>query len=297
MYNPQLETFLSVAENGSFSKAAEALYITPTAVMKQINMLEERLGITLFSRTNHGLQMTAAGKSFLQDAKYIIDYSERAIKKARDIDDKEKRQTVRIGTSIMTPARFLLDIWTELQKHTSAMQIELIPFDNTPENAREILKNLGQHIDVVAGIYDDGFLVERECQAAHLEDKTLALAVPLTHPLCNRQVITLDELKNNQIMFITKGWHVMDEIRRDLILKGVDLMDFDFFNIDVFNRAVKDNVPIMAIDGWESIHPLLKIKPVEWNYKIPFGIMYSLTPSKQVKNFINTICKTQEENK
>lgn len=47
MYNPQLTTFISVAENGSFTKAADALYITPTAVMKQVNSLEERLGTSI----------------------------------------------------------------------------------------------------------------------------------------------------------------------------------------------------------------------------------------------------------
>ena len=76
MYNPQLATFISVAENGSFTKAADALYISPTAVMKQINTLEERLGITLFARTNHGLQLTEAGETFLQDARYVVDYSD-----------------------------------------------------------------------------------------------------------------------------------------------------------------------------------------------------------------------------
>ncbi|MDE7329659.1 MAG: LysR family transcriptional regulator, partial [Clostridia bacterium] len=116
MYNQQLTTFLSVAGSGSFTKAAEALYITPTAVMKQINSLEERLGVTLFARTNHGLQLTEAGKSFLQDAKYIIDYSERAVEKAREIDDKDKQKSIRIGTSIMTPVKFLLDVWAEIQK-------------------------------------------------------------------------------------------------------------------------------------------------------------------------------------
>lgn len=72
--------------------------------MKQINTLEERIGITLFARTNHGLQLTEAGKSFLQDARYVIDYSNRAIEKAKEIDDKDKQQSIRIGTSIMTPA-------------------------------------------------------------------------------------------------------------------------------------------------------------------------------------------------
>ncbi len=296
MYNPQLDTFISVAESGSFSKAAEALYISPTAVMKQINSLEKRIGITLFDRTNHGLQLTKAGETFMQDAKYIIDYSQRAADKVRDIDCKDKRQSVRIGTSIMTPAKFLLDIWTQLQKHSSIMQIELIPFENTPENAREILKNLGNHIDVVAGIYDDGFLVERQCQAARLSDKTLCLAVPLHHPLSSKQVIKVDDLRNIEIMFITKGWRVMDNIRKDLVLKGIELIDFDFFNINAFNKAVKENVPIMAIDGWENIHPLLKIIPVEWDYKIPFGIMYSPTPSRQVKRFIDMISKMQGEN-
>lgn len=41
MYNPQLDTFIQVVDSGSFNKAAEKLYITPPAVIKQINSLEE----------------------------------------------------------------------------------------------------------------------------------------------------------------------------------------------------------------------------------------------------------------
>ena len=46
MYNPQLDTFIRVAEAGSFSKAAQESFITPTAVIKQMNLLESRLGST-----------------------------------------------------------------------------------------------------------------------------------------------------------------------------------------------------------------------------------------------------------
>ena len=55
MYNSQLTTFVQVADSGSFNKAAEALYISSTAVIKQINALEKHLDLTLFSRTNHGI--------------------------------------------------------------------------------------------------------------------------------------------------------------------------------------------------------------------------------------------------
>lgn len=54
MYNRHLETFLVVADLGSFSKAAEALYISSTAIIKQINLLEQELGVSLLERTHRG---------------------------------------------------------------------------------------------------------------------------------------------------------------------------------------------------------------------------------------------------
>ena len=54
MYNHQLETFIRVADAGSFNKAAEESYITPTAIIKQINLLEDSLGVKLFERTRPG---------------------------------------------------------------------------------------------------------------------------------------------------------------------------------------------------------------------------------------------------
>ena len=84
MYNPQLETFICVVESGSFSKAAEKLFISSPAVIKQINSLESSLGLQLFNRTHRGLVVTEAGKSIYNDAKYIIGYSKEAVKRAKD---------------------------------------------------------------------------------------------------------------------------------------------------------------------------------------------------------------------
>lgn len=292
MYNPQLTTFIAVADSGSFTKAAEALFITPPAVMKQINALEVRLGITLFARTNHGLQLTDAGRSFLQDAKYIIDYSNRAIEKAKEIDNKDKRQSIRIGTSIMTPAKFLLDVWAEIQKFNPYLKIELIPFENTPINSVEILRNLGQHIDIVAGLYDDGFLKERGCKAAHLYDKKLLFAIPVTHPLCGKSKIDLSDLNGKKVLLIRKSWNeYIDGLREDLMANGTEIEDFDMFNLGAFNRAAQENVPIITVEGWEDVHPLLRIVPADWEYRIPFGILYSPTPTKQVKDFITALQK------
>ena len=290
MINQQLLTFITVAKNGSFSKAAEAAFISPTAVMKQIDALEERLGVTLFRRTNHGLALTEAGESVLSDAKYLVDYAARAEEKAREIDRKENQRSIRIGTSLMTPAKFILDIWTEIQSIAPNLKVELIPFENTPENAREILSNLGMQIDVVAGIYDDDFRTERGFRTVHLEDKKVSFAVPMTSPLAAKKSISPEDLRQSGAMFIKKGWNrYIDELRESYERAGVKITDFGFFNLSAFNEAVKQNIPIIAISGWENVHPLLKIISATTTVTVPYGIMYSPEPSRQVRRFVKAV--------
>lgn len=297
VYHPQIQTFIAVAESGSFSKAAEILFVTPTAVMKQINALEKRLSVTLFNRTNHGLSLTSAGKSFLQDAKYLFDYSARAIEKIREIAAAENQRSIRIGTSVMTPSKFVLDVWTKIQDADPNLKIEMIPFVNTPENARGLLQNLGIHIDVVAGIYDDNLVKQNNFQIMPLQNKKILIAVPLSDPLSEKDVVRFDDLKNKSVMVMKQGWNIyIDQLRKLFKDAGVKIIDFDFFSLNAFNHAVKENVPIIAIDGWENIHPLLKIKPVEWDCRIAYGIMYSKEPTKQAKKFIEIISEITAEN-
>ncbi len=119
MYNLQLETFIVVADLGSFNKAAEALYITPPAVTKQINLLEKDLGLKLFIRTHRGLVLTEAGKSLYKDAKYIIQYCKESVERAKKAME-EKDNVVRVGTSPMTPAAPLGEDSEKLSGYTPA---------------------------------------------------------------------------------------------------------------------------------------------------------------------------------
>ena len=290
MFDGRLETFVKVAECGSFTKAADDLYLTPTAVMKQINALEKELEVALFERTNHGLRITKAGESFLQDARYILEYVSRAEQKAREIFEGENRRSIRIGTSVMTPAKFILDVWSQIQSRMPTLKIELIPFENNPVNSVEILRNLGQHIDVVAGLYDENFLKERRCLAAHMYDKRILLAVPVSHALSAESLITPEKLKSRKVLFIRRGWNVyVDNLRDKLEATGVKTEDFAMFNISAYNRAVTENTPIITVEGWEDDHPLLKLIPADWEDSIPFGVFYSPKPSKLVKRFIDLL--------
>lgn len=109
MFNHNLTTFVHVVDCGSFTKAADKLFITPTAVMKQINSLEAHLNLKLIERTSQGVRLTPAGEVIYKDAKFLFDFSKRSIENARhamDIHDK----TFCVGTSLLNPAKPFMDL-------------------------------------------------------------------------------------------------------------------------------------------------------------------------------------------
>ena len=216
MYNPQLDTFIRVADAGSFNKAAEAAYITPTAVIKQINLLESDLGVRLFERTHRGLKLTKAGISLYKDTKYIIQYCRDSVIRARNAM-QEDGGIIRIGTSPMTPAQILVRLWPKIHELCPDLKFQLIPFENTPENAREILKNLGQNIDVIAGIYDDTMLKLRQCGGFEISREPLCCAVSIYHPLAEKNRLLVQDLYGENLMLMHRIWsRYVDELRDDI---------------------------------------------------------------------------------
>ena len=288
MYNPQLDTFIRVADAGSFNKAAEESYITPTAVIKQINLLEDSLGVKLFERTHRGLILTKAGKSLYQDTKYIIQYCRDSITRAKNAM-QENANIIRIGTSPMTPAQLLMQLWPKIQERCPDMKFQIIPYENTPENARELLANLGKNIDVIGGIFDETMLNLRRCAGLQLSREPFYCAVSIHHPLAAKDRLKIENLYGENLLLMHRDWsHYVDELRDELWKNHpkINIVDFDFYSMDVFNRCENSNDVLLAIPGWANVHPLLKVLPVEWNYGIPYGLLHSPTPSETVKRFL-----------
>lgn len=296
MYNPQLDTFIAVAEAGSFTKAAEGLYISPQAIIKQINLLEENLNLKLFERTHRGLTLTEAGKSIYRDAKYMVQYAKDSLERAQNAMGNENT-VIRIGTSPMTPAQILVELWPKIHELCPEIRFKLIPFENTPENAREILKNLGQNIDMVAGIFDKRLLDLRQCDGLALFNEPICCAVSLQHKLAAKDRLSIEDLYGESLMMLGRG-HMkqVDSLREDICQNHpeIHIVDFDFYNVEVFNQCENGNYLLMAVQNWQNVHPLLKIIPVEWSHSIPFGLLHSPNPSAVVKKCISAITKVYQ---
>lgn len=291
MNNVHLETFIRIAEAGSFNKAAEELYMTSTAVIKQINLLENEVGVQLFERTHRGLKLTKAWESLYTDAKYIVSYSEEAVRRARNAG-LEKNTVIRIGTSPITPAQILTDLWPKIHEHCSDISFQLVPFENTPENAREILKNLGQNIDVVTGLFDDTLLDVRGCSGLEIAKEPLCCAVSIYHPLAKKDKLTIEDLHGEQLLLMHRGWSsYVDKLRDEITAEHqqIKIVDFDFYDINIFNRCEQEKNVLLVIKSWNCVHPMLKVIPVEWEYSIPFGVLYSNKPSHTVERFLQAV--------
>jgi len=296
MYNPQLETFLRVADAGSFNRAAEAMFISPPAVIKQINLLESQLEVTLFDRSHRGLTLTEAGKSLYRDARYIITYCKDSVARAQNAM-KNSDSVIRIGTSPMTPAQNLIDLWPKVQKLCPGMKFQIIPFENTPENAREILKNLGKNIDIIAGIFDEGMLKYRQCAGLELRREPICCAVSIQHPLAEKDILTMEDLHGENLLLMHRGWSsFVDALRDDLIAHHpeVNIVDFHFYNLEIFNHCENSSDILMVIESWKPVHPLLKVIPVQWDYTIPFGFLHAHNPSPAVKRFLEAVPQTEQ---
>ena len=76
---------VEVAQQRNFSRAAERLHVAQQALSQQIKTVEAQIGVTLFTRTNRGVELTPAGVVFVQEARRVISAAERAIARTQAV--------------------------------------------------------------------------------------------------------------------------------------------------------------------------------------------------------------------
>ena len=62
-----------------------------------------------------------------------------------------------------------------------------------------------------------------------------------------------------------------------------------FYDISVFNRCAETANVLLTLECWQDVHPALVTLPVNWEYSIPYGLLYALNPPKDVQRFVNII--------
>lgn len=192
-----LRYFLAVAEDLNFSRAAARLRVAQPALSRQIRDLEFELGVTLFSREAK-VALTDAGKSFLEDARKVVEQSHEAMRRAQQ-GHRLAQQRLRVGYEA---ALFQQIIANALQRfHQRLPQIAL---DLSEMNHAE------QGRALAAGELDIGLLsLEHEAKRLKLPREPLLkyqvlIALPKTHPAARKTKVPLASLAGEMFVGISE---------------------------------------------------------------------------------------------
>lgn len=286
MYNHQLDAFVCAAEAGSFGKAAEAMFISAPAMIQQINLLEARCGVKLFTRSHQGVQLTAAGQSLYEDAKTIIKLSEDALGKARRISENT-RSTVRIGTSLLFKCRLFPDLWSRISGICPDLKIEILPL---PEQERHghFFQGLGTRYDLVEGVYGD-IAYRGLCDFLELRQTPLCCAVSRRHPLAQHKAVKMADLDGGCLVMPVAGIsRVLDAFRQEIggRYPATRILDSAYYGVDTFALCEVNPYILITQQVYADIHPNLVKLPLESGYTMPYGLLYAKSPSAAAKRFV-----------
>jgi DNA-binding transcriptional LysR family regulator len=201
-----IRSFVAVAEQQSFGRAAESLDLAQPSLSLQIKKLERDLGVQLFRRTSRSVELTDAGAALLVEARSLLAQAQIAVETARNAGRGETgRLTIGFYDSaplVIVPA--LLGRFRSRYPNVHLAFVEL--------STREQLTRLARgEIDVAIL---RGPVADKEIASRHVADESLLVALPQTHPLAARDAIAPAALRDEPFVLSAraKGSALYDEI-------------------------------------------------------------------------------------
>jgi len=193
-----LRYFVAVAEALNFRRAAERLHVAQPALSKQIQQLEERIGVRLLHRNTGGVSLTDAGAVMLDEARDILERVEMAATAAADAASG-KSGRLNVGNLGLLTAGFLPAVLSEFRARYPQVDVNLIEVGMVDQlNALQ------------TGQVHLGFMIERSVSlAAGFEWVEVLCARPAVvmnreHPLASRPSIALSELAMEPLLTVAE---------------------------------------------------------------------------------------------
>lgn len=230
----QLEVFVSIASSGSFSKGAEASFITQSTVSQHIATLEELCGVRLFDRTGRGAMLTEAGKVMFTQAQQVLKSlkeAEQAILQFRHADGIE----LCVGGSTI-PGTYLLPKGIAVLRANNPGIIVNVEIGDS----REILEKLiEEHIEIgIVGTTVD----DRRFTSKTLGHDLILLVARKGHHWCGRTDITPDDFLKEAVIRREAGSGTNEVVDSALKQQGIKASDLTICATLSSSEAIKQAV-------------------------------------------------------
>ncbi len=197
-----LRYFVAVAEELNFRRAAERLSMAQPPLSQQIHDLEEELGVLLFSRTHRTVQLTAAGRVFLEDAYTILAQAERAVERTRRANKGEVGQLSLGYTSLVHNPLFTTVLRLYRAHYPEVMLVlrDLV----TIEQMQQLQTNT---LDVSFATHASSVITSKEQETLAQEvvwHEPMGALLPANHALTNQARLPLAMLANESWIWFAR---------------------------------------------------------------------------------------------
>ena len=191
----QLQCFIASVEEKTFLDAAHSLYISQSSLSKQIMKLEQELGVMLWDRSRRKAGLTEAGNIFYQDALILLkQYSQS--RNRLDRFRTESQLTLSVGTLPILTQYQLTPGFRDFQAAHPGIRLSLHEVEEL-----ELMEGFEKGIyDLVIG--REAMLYGANCQTQLIAGDQLAAVLDSSHPLAFRSSLCLEELKNEDFIFM-----------------------------------------------------------------------------------------------
>ena len=230
----RLEIFLKVAELGSFSRAAEALFLTQPTVSEHVRALEDELGVQLLDRLGRGTTPTKAGTLLLGYARRLLALSREARQAIEQFQGRVSGELVLGGSNI--PGEYVLPaLIGAFRAKYPDVSISL-----RIGASRDVQEWVEQgHVEIgVAGAVP----TSRALESRPLMADTLVLAVPPEHPWVTRKTVAVEDVKREPLILRERGSGSRETLEHALAEAGADLAAFTVVGEIASTQAVKQAV-------------------------------------------------------
>ena len=209
----QLNTLIRAAQFQSFSKAAESLGYSQSAVSSQIAQLEAELGAPLFDRVGKTVRLTDAGQTFLGYARTLLATAQQA--QAALQPAKQISGSLRIALADSVCSTFLPGLLKRY--HALCPQVELVLCTTTADG---MLQMLGTNQVDLAYTLDQPLLQPNLVLAADVPEPVCFIA-PSGHPLAGQAEVSLEELTQQEFLLTERGMSYRDALDQCLAARGL----------------------------------------------------------------------------
>jgi DNA-binding transcriptional LysR family regulator len=239
----QLEIFIKVAEFGSFSKAAEALYLTQPTVSEHIRTLEDEVGVRLLDRLGRGAAVTRAGQLLLSYAQRILALSREA-RQALDGFQGRMSGDLLIGASTIPGEYILPAMIGRFKEKYPDISITLLIGDS--QAAVDWVAEGRAELAVVGAR-----LSHRGVEYKELIPDEVVVVVPGVHPWHGRKQVMLEELRSEPLLLRERGSGTRAALEAALHEAGLDLGTFrvvgEMGSTQAIKQAVKAAVGVSLV--------------------------------------------------